>query len=153
MPGIQISENFPECAKVMHDAAIIRSMTSKEGSHPRATYLMHTGYLPTASVKYPAFGSIVAQQLPAAELELPAFVRIGQNSRDGGGGGLLGVEYDPFADARGRQAADQRRADHRRHALRSPRSACWAGWTPATPPAAAGRKWPSIRSCIKRRRG
>ncbi|MGD9723211.1 MAG: DUF1501 domain-containing protein [Pirellulales bacterium] len=96
VPGIEVSDNFPQVAKVMQHAAIIRSMTSKEGSHPRATYLMHTGYLPTASVKYPAFGSIVAQQIASAELELPAFVRIGQNSRDGAGGGILGIEYDPF---------------------------------------------------------
>jgi uncharacterized protein (DUF1501 family) len=94
--GIQISENFPHVAKMMHEAALIRSMTSKEGSHPRASYLMHTGYLPTANVKYPAFGSIVAQQNPRAELDLPAFVRIGANSRDGSGGGLLGIEYDPL---------------------------------------------------------
>ena len=33
--GIEVSENFPYVAKVMHEAAIIRSMTSKEGSHPR----------------------------------------------------------------------------------------------------------------------
>jgi uncharacterized protein (DUF1501 family) len=96
VPGIEVSENFPRMAQAMQHAAIVRSMTSKEGSHPRATYLMHTGYLPTASVKYPAFGSIVAQQVPHEGLDLPAFVRIGGNTRDGGGGGLLGVEYDPF---------------------------------------------------------
>lgn len=96
VPGIEVSENFPRMAQAMHHAAIVRSMTSKEGSHPRASYLMHTGYLPTASVKYPAFGSIVAQQVPREGLDLPAFVRIGGNTRDGGGGGLLGVEYDPF---------------------------------------------------------
>lgn len=96
VPGIEVSENFPRMAQAMQHAAIVRSMTSKEGSHPRASYLMHTGYLPTASVKYPAFGSIVAQQVPHEGLDLPAFVRIGGNSRDGGGGGLLGVEYDPF---------------------------------------------------------
>jgi hypothetical protein len=94
--GIQISEHFPQTAKVMEHAAIIRSMTSKEGSHPRATYLMHTGYLPTASVKYPSFGSIIAQQVAHPELELPAFVQIGAGVRNGAGGGLLGVEYDPF---------------------------------------------------------
>ena len=81
---------------MMHEAAIIRSMSSKEGSHPRATYLMHTGYLPTASVKYPTFGSIVSQQLPHADLELPAFVRIGGRLQNSSGGGILGVEYDPF---------------------------------------------------------
>jgi uncharacterized protein (DUF1501 family) len=95
VPGIQISENFPRVAEVMHEAALIRSMTSKEGSHSRASYLMHTGYVPTANVKYPAFGAILSQQQPRAELELPAFVRIG-GGRDSSGGGLLGVEFDPF---------------------------------------------------------
>ncbi len=33
--GIQVAENFPSMAKMMGEAAIIRSMTSKEGSHPR----------------------------------------------------------------------------------------------------------------------
>jgi uncharacterized protein (DUF1501 family) len=94
--GIEISENFPQVAKVMQNAAILRSMTSKEGSHPRATYLLHTGYLPTASVKYPSFGSIVAQQVAHAELDLPAYVRIGGNLQNSAGGGILGVEYDPF---------------------------------------------------------
>jgi hypothetical protein len=41
--GIEISENLPETAKAMGELCLIRSMTSKEGSHPRATYLMHTG--------------------------------------------------------------------------------------------------------------
>src|SRR5439155_18045935 len=53
VPGIEISENLPQLAKAMPDVCLVRSMNSKEGSHPRATYLMHTGYLPTASVKYP----------------------------------------------------------------------------------------------------
>jgi hypothetical protein len=95
VPGIELSENLPHVAKVMNELCLIRSMTSKEGSHPRATYLMHTGYLPTASVKYPTFGSIVAHQLGESAAELPNFVRIGQ-SRDGAGGGLLGVGFDPF---------------------------------------------------------
>src|SRR5689334_18014045 len=93
--GIQIAENFPELAASMKDLAIIRSMTSKEGSHPRASYLLHTGYLPTASVKHPAFGAIAAQQIQHADLDLPAFVRIG-GVQNGSSGGLLGNEYDPF---------------------------------------------------------
>ena len=95
VPGIQISENFPRLAMQMRNVALIRSMTSKEGSHPRATYLLHTGYLPTASVKYPALGSIFASELSHAELELPAYVRIG-NVQNSSGGGLLGAEFDPF---------------------------------------------------------
>jgi hypothetical protein len=93
--GIQISENLPNVAKAMEHICLIRSMTGKEGSHPRATYLMHTGYLPTASVKYPSFGANAAHQLGDPASELPGFVRVGR-ARDGGGGGLLGVNYDPF---------------------------------------------------------
>ncbi len=95
--GIEIGENLPHLAKRMHDLAIVRSMTSKEGAHPRATYLMHTGYLPTASVKYPTLGSIVAERLADAAFELPSFVRIGGNRQGGvNGAGVLGVDYEPF---------------------------------------------------------
>jgi hypothetical protein len=94
--GIEISENLPNVAKAMNDICLIRSMTSKEGSHPRATYLMHTGYLPTASVKYPSLGANIAHQLGNHGSELPNFVKIGQGGREGSGAGLLGVEFDPF---------------------------------------------------------
>ncbi len=93
--GIQISENFPRLAQQAQRLAIIRSMTSKEGSHPRATYLLHTGYLPTASVKYPSLGSIVAKELEQTNFDLPSFVRIG-NVQNASSGGLLGSHFDPF---------------------------------------------------------
>lgn len=92
--GIEIGEHLPNVAKRMEDLCLIRSMTSKEGSHPRASYLMHTGYLPTATVKYPTLGSIVAKELGNAASELPSFVRIGGRFNDSAG--LLGVDYDPF---------------------------------------------------------
>jgi len=57
--------------------------------------LMQTGFLPTASVKYPAFGAHVAQQLGDPDEELPDFVTIGRR-RGNTGGGFLGVECDPF---------------------------------------------------------
>ena len=97
--GIEISENLPKLAQVMHELCVIRSMTGREGSHPRATYLLHTGYLPTASVKYPSLGSNVAHQLGDPDFALPGFVKIGQG-RGTTGGGLLGVRYDPFVVAR-----------------------------------------------------
>ena len=96
--GIQISENLPQTASMMNDICLIRSMTGKEGSHPRASFLMRTGYLPTASVKYPSLGANVAQQIGDAASSLPSFVRIGR-ARSGDGGGFLGVDYDPFVVA------------------------------------------------------
>ena len=95
VPGIQIAENLPRVSRVMQDICLIRSMNSKEGSHPRAQSLLHTGYLPTASVQFPTLGSHAAHQLGDPDDELPNFVRIGRAGR-GGGGGLLGVTYDPF---------------------------------------------------------
>lgn len=92
---IEIAENLPEVAKVMDKLCVLRSLTSKEGSHPRATYLLHTGYLPTANIKYPTLGSIVSHELGDVNLDLPSFVRIG----DGGLGdsaGFLGTKYAPL---------------------------------------------------------
>jgi uncharacterized protein DUF1501 len=94
--GVQISENFPLLAKSMKDIAVIRSMTSKEGSHPRATFFMHTGYIPSASVKYPSIGAVVAHEIGDSKSKLPSFVRVGGRAQTGSNGGFLGVQYDPF---------------------------------------------------------
>jgi hypothetical protein len=94
--GIQIADTLPNCARVMDNLAIVRSMTSKEGSHPRASFLLHHGYLPMGGVKFPTLGSQVAHQIGDAKFDLPSFVRIGGRRTDAGGGGFLGVDYDPF---------------------------------------------------------
>jgi len=96
VPGIQIAENLPHCAGVMNDLAIIRSMTSKEGNHQRATYYLHHGYLPIASVKHPTLGANIAHEIGDAASELPSFVQIGGRLANAGGGGLLGIEFDPL---------------------------------------------------------
>ena len=94
--GIRIADNFPLVAKQMKDIAIVRSMTNKEGSHPRATYQVHTGYVPSGSVKHPSFGSNIAQQLGNVSSELPSFVSVGATQ----GAGFLGMDYEPFVVAR-----------------------------------------------------
>ena len=104
VPGIEVSENLTHLAKVMDEIAIIRSMNSREGSHPRATSLLHTGYLPTASIKYPTLGSLVTQQISNDACELPSFVLVGNPGRNRTGGGFLGVDFDPFAVTRSGQA-------------------------------------------------
>src|SRR6266446_10939950 len=54
--GIQIAEPWTNVAAAMKDIALVRSMTNKEGEHQRASFQMHTGYIPTGSVKYPSIG-------------------------------------------------------------------------------------------------
>jgi hypothetical protein len=92
VPGIQIAQGWEQTAQVMDDLAIIRSMTNKEGNHQRATYQLHTGYIPSGSVKHPSFAACVAQQLRDPSLDLPSVVSVGPTE----GAGFLGVDYEPF---------------------------------------------------------
>ena len=89
VPGIQIAENWTNVAKTMGDITLIRSMTNKEGNHQRASYQLHTGYVPAGSVKHPSFGAAVAQQISDPQQDLPTIVSIG---RPEAGGGFLGVD-------------------------------------------------------------
>src|SRR5262245_48290 len=43
VPGIRISEHLPKLARHMNELAIVRSMSTKEGDHQRATFYMRTG--------------------------------------------------------------------------------------------------------------
>jgi hypothetical protein len=79
----------------MKDLAVVRSMTNKEGEHQRATYQLHTGYVPMGSVKYPSFGSVVAAELGTPEFDLPHFVSIGNRAATIGSG-FLGMSVAPF---------------------------------------------------------
>jgi Protein of unknown function (DUF1501) len=93
--GIQIAEGWTNVARAMGDIALIRSMTSREGEHQRATYQMHTGYVPAGSVRYPTFGSTVACEIAPREFDLPHFVSIG-NRQSTPGPGFLPMTYAPF---------------------------------------------------------
>jgi|GEM_PF-1706869 hypothetical protein len=52
VPGVKISEHLPKLAKMMQHVVPVRSMTTKEGDHTRATYLLRTGYLPQGPIHY-----------------------------------------------------------------------------------------------------
>ena len=91
--GIEISEHLPQVAEVANHLAIIRGMTSKEGNHQRAQYLLHTGYSPNPTVAHPSLGAYVNEEMGAKNSDLPNFVSISGPSI---GAGFLGVQYAPF---------------------------------------------------------
>lgn len=95
--GVRISEHLPKLAKQTERMAIIRSMTSKEGDHNRATHLGRTGYSPQGAILFPALGALVARELGREESLVPAFVSImpGQNAA-AVGCGFLGPRYAPL---------------------------------------------------------
>ncbi len=94
--GIRIAENWTNVAREMRNISIIRSMTSREGEHQRATYQMHTGYLPLGGLRYPSLGAMVASEIAPREFELPHFVYVG-NRFLSQGAGYLGTAFAPFA--------------------------------------------------------
>ncbi len=76
VPGMLLGAHLPKLAKQVKDLAVIRSMSSKEGDHGRATYYLRTGYLPMGPIRYPTLGSLVANELGDDSAELPGFVSI-----------------------------------------------------------------------------
>lgn len=94
-PGLSISEHLPQVAAQAHRLALLRGVSSKEGNHQRAQYLVHTGYAPSPTVEHPAFGAWVSSALGGGR-DLPAFVSLGGPSV---GGGLLGLAHGPFVVA------------------------------------------------------
>ena len=94
LPGAQVCELMPRISQQMDKLAVIRSMKTSEVDHPGGIYLMHTGYRPTANVRFPEIGAIAARYLGREEADLPNFVKV--SSQGDAGAGFLGPKYQPF---------------------------------------------------------
>lgn len=93
VPGLVISEHMPSLARVANKLAIVRGMTSKEGNHQRAQYLLRTGYSPNPTVAHPTLAAWVTKRLGEPASGLPGSVSLGGPSL---GAGFFGVQYGPF---------------------------------------------------------
>lgn len=93
VPGVMISEHMPRLASMTNKLAIVRGMTSKEGNHQRAQYLLRTGYSPNPTVAHPSLAAWVAKRFGEPASGLPGSVSIGGPSI---GAGFFGVQYGPF---------------------------------------------------------
>src|SRR5262245_23640214 len=97
VPGIQISEHFPEFARQMQHAALLRSMSTVESDHQLASYHVHTGYQKRAGgVAFPTLGAIVSRELGRQDFPLPNFVCIGAGPRHCTRSGILGPDHQPL---------------------------------------------------------
>lgn len=76
VPGLRIAESLPKVAEISRHLAVIRSMSTKEGDHARATYNLRTGYAPAGPLQYPAMGAFLGKELQAKDSDLPAWVSI-----------------------------------------------------------------------------
>ena len=92
-PAITLCEHLPRLGDVADRIAVLRGMSSREGNHQRAQYLLHTGYIPNGSIEHPSLGAWMSSRLGRDADELPAFASIGGPSF---GPGFLGVQNAPF---------------------------------------------------------
>ena len=93
VPGVQISEHLPKMAARMKDMAILRGMSTGDGNHQTASYLMHTGFRKgSGGVVHPSLGAIVSHDLGHPDSDMPNFVAVGTAPSSG----YLGPKYSPL---------------------------------------------------------
>jgi uncharacterized protein (DUF1501 family) len=97
VPGIQVCEHLPRVAQMMKECALLRGMSTSEGSHGRARYYMHTGYREgVGGVIHPSLGAIASARLGQPDDPLPNFVCIGGQAF---GAGYAGPQHAPLSVA------------------------------------------------------
>src|SRR6056297_2989028 len=99
VPGVAISELFPQLARRLDRCGLVRSMTSPLGEHNLATRYLMTGYHPIPVLDYPVLQSATAS-LRQRSAVLPPYVAI-PDHRVGGARfapqGFLPSQHGPFA--------------------------------------------------------
>src|SRR5262245_42198865 len=96
--GVRISEHLPGVAGQMKHLAVVRSMSTREGDHGRATLHLRTGNLPQGAIEFPVLGSLISKERDRPDADLPSYVSIAS----GGFGqaalsaGFLGPRHAPL---------------------------------------------------------
>ncbi len=106
-PGLKFGEHLPKLAEHAKLVAVLRGMSTKEGDHGRATYLLRTGTLPQGAIDFPALGALVAKELRREGVDLPPFVSIAPQrflAQNAFGPGFLGPQFSPLIVADGQAA-------------------------------------------------
>jgi hypothetical protein len=95
IPGVALSEIMPNLAGVLDKTVLIRSLTSPEAEHDRASHHILTGWRPNPALVYPSAGSVYSKVHGAMAGVLPNHVAI-PNKPVFGGSGYLTTACDPL---------------------------------------------------------
>ena len=93
VPGVQISEHFPNQAKMFDKLAVVRSLVSVD-EHSDSQVM--TGYSENINrvVHHPSFGSVISK-LHSNQSDIPPFVSL-RGMTKGTEPGYLGIAHRPF---------------------------------------------------------
>ncbi len=98
LAGVRLVEHLPFLAKQTDKFSIIRGHNPQNGSHGVADHLMMTGHKFNPALPFPCYGSVVSKERGYKSGMFP-FVQLGRyidRRFNGGIGGFLGDQYNPF---------------------------------------------------------
>ena len=96
IPGVRVSEVYPNLARVLDRSVLIRSLTSPEAEHDRASHHVMTGYRPSPALVYPSMGSVVSKTREHdVNTTLPPYIAI-PSAPAFATSGYLTPAFDPF---------------------------------------------------------
>jgi hypothetical protein len=87
--GVLLGQYFPLLAEQMDKVCVVSSMTSNQGAHPQAQYLMRTSYELRGTIEHPSLGAWCQRFAGRRNPDLPGHVVIG------GGGDMPGAGFFP----------------------------------------------------------
>ncbi len=93
--GVQIGHYFPKLAEHMNKVCIVSSMSSKQGAHPQAQYLMRTSYELRGTIQHPSLGAWCHHLGGRHNQTLPGHVSVGGGA-DLPGAGFFPPEFQPL---------------------------------------------------------
>lgn len=104
VPGTQISNILPRCAKIADKFTIMRSHSHRDNAHQTGRHWVLTGYPPSFAdgqakgmpfnELYPSIGSIISRELGASGA-VPPYIEM-PNPLGPGGPGFYGPQFAPF---------------------------------------------------------
>jgi hypothetical protein len=95
LDGVRVCEHLPRLGGLLDRCTLIRSVTSPEGNHDRASHYMLTGYRPTPALVYPSFSSVAAKEFGVGKA-LPNVIAI-PTAPTYAGAGYLTAAFEPFS--------------------------------------------------------
>ncbi len=97
IPGAYVSDRLSKSAPELKGMSLIRSVHSREGSHERAQYLMHSGHTSMAGfANIPSLGAVIALARSKKGPYFPDHITIGGKRGLAGRGGFLGKKFGSF---------------------------------------------------------
>jgi len=93
--GLLLGQYFPKLAEQADKVCIVSSMTSKQGAHPQAQYLMRTSYELRGTIQHPSLGAWCHHLGGRHNPMLPGHVILG-GGPDLPGAGFFPPEFQPL---------------------------------------------------------